>query len=80
MSAIIPKGCPPSALAPELGRSEPDVKTRIRADMVNYKDQLVRFMPGRRAVDGERAFFAMFATMIGPSRWPAWSRTPAPGT
>src|ERR1700704_880682 len=59
------KGCPLSALAPELGRSEPGVRTRISVDMVNYKDQLVRFMPGRRAADRERAFFAIFSTMIG---------------
>ena len=59
------RGCPLSALAPELGRSEPDVRTRISTEMVNYKDQLVRFMPGRRATDRERAFFAIFSTMIG---------------
>ena len=58
-------GCPLSALAPELGRSEPEVRTRISADMVNYKDQLVQFMPGRRTADRERAFFAIFSTMIG---------------
>jgi TetR/AcrR family transcriptional repressor of nem operon len=26
---------------------------------------MVPFMPGRRAVDKERAFFAIFSTMIG---------------
>lgn len=40
-------------------------QTRISAAMVNYKDQLVRFMPGRRPADRERAFFAIFSTMIG---------------
>jgi TetR/AcrR family transcriptional regulator, transcriptional repressor for nem operon len=59
------KGCPLAALAPELGRSEPGVKARIRAEMVNYKDQLARFMPGRRIADRERAFFVIFSTMIG---------------
>jgi TetR/AcrR family transcriptional repressor of nem operon len=38
---------------------------RISADMVNYKDQLVGYMPGRRAADRERAFFSIFSTMIG---------------
>ena len=33
--------------------------------MVEYKAHLVRFMPGRRTVDKERAFFAIFSTMIG---------------
>jgi hypothetical protein len=32
---------------------------------VNYKNRMVPFMPGRRAVDKEHAFFAIFSTMIG---------------
>ncbi len=59
------RGCPMAALAPELARSEPEVKKRIVEEMVKYKDQLVRFMPGRRATDRERAFFVIFSTMIG---------------
>ncbi len=59
------KGCPMAALAPELARSEPDVRQRILEEMVKYKNQLVRFMPGRRAVDRERAFFLIFSNMIG---------------
>jgi TetR/AcrR family transcriptional repressor of nem operon len=59
------EGCPLPALACELGRSEPDVKTRISAVMINYKDQLAPFMPGRRLQDKERAFFVIFSTMIG---------------
>jgi TetR/AcrR family transcriptional repressor of nem operon len=59
------KGCPLAALACELGRSEPDVKARISAAMISYKDQLAPFMPGRRLQDKERAFFAIFSTMIG---------------
>ena len=34
------------------------------AELVNYKNRLVRFMPGRRTADKERAFFAIFSTMI----------------
>jgi TetR/AcrR family transcriptional regulator, transcriptional repressor for nem operon len=59
------KGCPVAALASELGRSDPSLKGRISADMVNYKDRIVPFLPGRRAVDRERAFFLIFSTMIG---------------
>src|SRR5713101_7026215 len=59
------KGCPLAALAPELARFEKDVKSRISADMVNYKNQLIRYMPGRRIADRERAFFVIFSTMIG---------------
>jgi TetR/AcrR family transcriptional repressor of nem operon len=58
-------GCPLAALAPELTRSDPEVKKRIREDMVNYKDQVLRFMPGRRTADRERAFFAIYSTMLG---------------
>jgi TetR/AcrR family transcriptional repressor of nem operon len=58
-------GCPLAALAPEMARSEPEVKKRILEEMVSYKDQLVGLMPGRRAVDRERAFFVIFSTMIG---------------
>jgi TetR/AcrR family transcriptional repressor of nem operon len=58
-------GCPLAALAPELTRSDPEVKKRIFVDMVNYKDQMLRFMPGRRTVDREKAFFAIFSTMLG---------------
>ena len=33
--------------------------------MMDYKAGLLRFMPGRSAVHKERAFFAIFSTMIG---------------
>src|SRR5580698_5287727 len=55
------RGCPMAALAPELARSEPEVKKRIVEEMIRYKDQLVPWMPGRRAVDRERAFFVIFS-------------------
>jgi len=58
-------GCPLAALAPELARSEPEIKNRIVGEMVSYKDQLVQWMPGRRAVDRERTFFVIFSAMIG---------------
>jgi TetR/AcrR family transcriptional repressor of nem operon len=58
-------GCPLAALGTELARSGKDVRTRISVDMVSYKDQLVRFMPGRRAAQRERAFFVIFSAMIG---------------
>jgi TetR/AcrR family transcriptional repressor of nem operon len=33
--------------------------------MIDYKDRMLRFMPGRRAVDKERAFIVIFSTMVG---------------
>jgi TetR/AcrR family transcriptional regulator, transcriptional repressor for nem operon len=38
------------------------------ADIVNYKNTMVPFMPGRRTVDKEGAFFAIFSTMIGATQ------------
>jgi TetR/AcrR family transcriptional repressor of nem operon len=59
------RGCPLAALAPELARSDQNIKAQIAAELVNYKSRMVPFMPGRRSVDKERAFFVIFSTMIG---------------
>jgi TetR/AcrR family transcriptional regulator, transcriptional repressor for nem operon len=58
-------GCPLTALAPELVRVDKKMRGQILAELVNYKDRMLPFMPGRRAVDKERAFFSIFSTMIG---------------
>src|SRR5215813_6925680 len=58
-------GCPLPALAPELARADKGMKPQIVAELVNYKSQMLPFMPGRRTVDKERAFFAIFSTMVG---------------
>jgi TetR/AcrR family transcriptional repressor of nem operon len=59
------RGCPLAALASDLARVDRDMKPQIVAELVNYKDKMVPFMPGRRTADKERAFFAIFSTMIG---------------
>jgi TetR/AcrR family transcriptional repressor of nem operon len=58
-------GCPLAALAPELARVDKRMKPQIVAELVNYKSRMLPFMPGRRAADKDRAFFAIFSTMIG---------------
>jgi len=58
-------GCPLAALSPELARADGRMKPQIVAELVNYRNRMVPFMPGRRTVDKERAFFAIFSTMIG---------------
>jgi TetR/AcrR family transcriptional repressor of nem operon len=58
-------GCPLPALAPELARVDETMRSQIFLELVNYKDRMVPFMPGRRAVDKEHAFFVIFSTMIG---------------
>ncbi len=58
-------GCPLAALAPELARVDKGMRGQILAELVNYKDRILPFMPGRRTADKERAFFSIFSTMIG---------------
>ena len=58
-------GCPLAALAPELARVDKRMKPQIVAELAKYKSQMLPFMPGRRTEDKERAFFAIFSTIIG---------------
>lgn len=58
-------GCPLGALASELGRADEGMRSQILTEVMRYKSRMVPFMPGRRAVDKENAFLAIFSTMIG---------------
>jgi TetR/AcrR family transcriptional repressor of nem operon len=58
-------GCPLAALAPELARAEKAMKAGIFKELMNYKNRMLPFMPGRRAADRERAFVVIFSTMLG---------------
>jgi TetR/AcrR family transcriptional repressor of nem operon len=59
------RGCPLTALAPEMARVDRKMKRQILAELVNYKNRMLPFMPGQRTADKERAFFSIFSTMIG---------------
>lgn len=59
------RGCPLTALAPELARGDATMKGPVFAELVQYRDRMLPFMPGRRRADKERAFFVIFSTMIG---------------
>ena len=59
------RGCPLAALSPELARADKRMKPQIVAELVKYKSRMTPFMPGHRIKDKERAFFAIFSTMIG---------------
>lgn len=59
------RGCPLPALAPELARVGQKMRRQVLAQLVNYKDRMISFMPGRQIADKERAFFAIFSTMAG---------------
>jgi TetR/AcrR family transcriptional repressor of nem operon len=58
-------GCPLAALAPELARTGPAMQVEISTELTKYKNRMLPFMPGRQAAEKERAFFAIFSTMIG---------------
>ena len=58
-------GCPLAALAPELARSDKKMRPRVLKELNKYRARILPFMPGRRAADKERAYFAIFSTMIG---------------
>jgi TetR/AcrR family transcriptional repressor of nem operon len=59
------RGCPLTALAPELARAGKKARSQIVSELVTYKNQMVPFMPGKRITDKERAFFVIFSTMVG---------------
>ena len=59
------RGCPLAALGPELARADKKMKGPILAELADYKNKILPLMPGRRTADKERAFFAIFSTMIG---------------
>lgn len=59
------RGCPLTALAPDMARAGKKMKRQIAAELVQYKNRMVPLMPGARTADKERAFFAVFSTMIG---------------
>ena len=59
------RGCPLAALSPDLARADKRIRPQIVAELVNYKDRMLPFMPGQRTADKKRAFFVIFSTMIG---------------
>ena len=59
------RGCPMAALSPDLARADKRIKPQIVAELVNYKNRMVPFMPGRRTAEKERSFFVIFSTMMG---------------
>jgi TetR/AcrR family transcriptional regulator, transcriptional repressor for nem operon len=59
------RGCPLTALAPELARVDKSMRGQILSELVSYKDRMLPFMPGRRTAEKESAFFVIFSTMIG---------------
>lgn len=63
--AQVEQGCPLAALAPEMARTNREMRKGILQELVKYKDRMVPFMPGRRTMDKERNFFVIFSAMAG---------------
>ena len=61
----VERGCPLPALGPELARVDKSMRSQILSELVNYKNRMLPFMPGRRTAEKEHAFFSIFSTMIG---------------
>jgi TetR/AcrR family transcriptional regulator, transcriptional repressor for nem operon len=61
----VESGCPLPALAPELARADKAMKPQIFEELKKYRSRMLPFMPGQRTEDKERAFFAIFSTMVG---------------
>ena len=58
-------GCPMAALAPDIARTRPPVRKRIRASMEKYRKQLLEFMPGANAAEREKNFTLIFTALVG---------------
>ncbi|HEY9125493.1 MAG TPA: TetR/AcrR family transcriptional regulator, partial [Acidobacteriaceae bacterium] len=58
-------GCPLTALAPELARTDEPTRMQIFPSLLSYRNRMLPFMPGTEPSDRERAFFVIFSTMIG---------------
>jgi TetR/AcrR family transcriptional regulator, transcriptional repressor for nem operon len=61
----VERGCPLPALGPELARAGKQMKGPIVGELIKYKDRMLPFMPGESKAEQERAFFAIFSTMVG---------------
>jgi TetR/AcrR family transcriptional repressor of nem operon len=59
------RGCPLTAMAPDMARGDRKMRKQIAGELIKYRDRMIPFMPGTRAADKERAFFQIFSTMIG---------------
>ncbi len=58
-------GCPVAALAPDIARTRPAIKRKIRDSMDRYKQQLVEFMPGANSGEKRKNFSIIFTAMVG---------------
>ena len=58
-------GCPIAALAPDMARTRPALKQRIAAAILELRQEVLPFMPGRSAEEKAANFLAIFSSMVG---------------
>src|SRR5262249_47947163 len=61
----IGQGCAIAALAPEIARQPPAVRTKVNAALKAYMHRLLPFLPGENAFEKRRNFFILFPAMAG---------------
>jgi TetR/AcrR family transcriptional repressor of nem operon len=59
------QGCVIAALAAEIARQAPEVRTRINSALKTYMNRLLPFLPGSSAAEKRRQFFILFPAMAG---------------
>jgi TetR/AcrR family transcriptional regulator, transcriptional repressor for nem operon len=59
------EGCPIAALAPDMARTRSGPKQRISAAILKLREELLPFMPGRKAREKAENFLAIFSSMVG---------------
>lgn len=58
-------GCPIAALAPDMARTRPALKQRIAAAILQLRQEVIPFMPGRNEEEKAANFLAIFSSMVG---------------
>lgn len=58
-------GCPVAALSTELARADKRTRAKVLREIKDYESKIVPFMPGRSRAEKQRAFLAIYSTMVG---------------
>jgi TetR/AcrR family transcriptional regulator, transcriptional repressor for nem operon len=58
-------GCPIASLAPDIARATPAIKQRGSAAILNFRSEIMPFMPGRTADEKAANFLMIMTSMVG---------------
>lgn len=59
------KGCPIAALAPDIARAAPAIKSRSSAAILKFRKDLIPFMPGSTGDEKAANFLMIMTSMVG---------------